>query len=119
MNKNIKYLLAGILILSSIFAVSAAIRNPNDYYAFMGTFTNIETNVIDDNRLDVTFTTYYIPLTSGGTYTLTVMPITATVNISQPAQINTKIQNAIKTEAIIRGYNLRKIIMQSYNVVTP
>lgn len=120
MNNKIKYILAGILIISGILAVSAAvIRQPNDYYAFMGGFTDIRTSATDDDKLDVTFTTYYIPLTASQTYTLTVRPVTATVNISQPAQINTKIKTAINDTANSLGYNIRKIIMQSYTVSNP
>jgi hypothetical protein len=119
MKKNLKYLtLAAMLIISGIIAVSA-LRNANDYFAFAGGFTDIQTNQQDDNRLDLTYPVYYIPLSASATYTLSGAQITTTINISQPTQINTLIKAAIVSKAVERGYNIKKIIMQTYTISNP
>lgn len=120
MNNKTKYILASILIISGIFAVSAALtRQPNDYYVFLGTFNNIEASQTDDNQLNLTYPAYYIPLTGGATYTFTLLQITTSVNISQPAQIQNQIKTSVKQEAASRGYNLIKIIAPAYNIINP
>ena len=104
MNNKLKYLIVGILIISGLFAVSAAVtRQPNDYFVFASTFVDIVPSPVDDNKLDLTVTAYYIPLTASQTWTLTVRPVTATINISQPAQIQNKVKTALVDEGISRG----------------
>lgn len=119
MNNKLKYILiASILIISSILVVSA-VRQPNDYFAFVQSFENFDVSPSDDNKLDLTYNVVYIPLSASSTYTFTVSKLVTTINISQPAQINNKIQASIVNESILKGYNLKHIIMQSYNVITP
>lgn len=117
MNNKIKYIFVGILIIFSIFLVSGAIRNPNDYYALIGQFSDIA--VLQNDEINVTYPVYFIPLTSSETYTLTVTSVTANINLSQLNQINPKIVNATKNEGIKRGYDVKKIILPTYNVVNP
>lgn len=124
MNKKIKYVLIGILIISVMLIGSAArlnllSRQPNDFFVFLGGFENIEASQTDDNSLDLSYPAYFIPVSGGGTYTNTIIHIKTTINISQPSQINNLIKADVVNEATIRGYNIIKIIRPNYDLVNP
>lgn len=124
MRNRIKYSIIGILILSGLLIGSASkinmlARQPNDYFAFIGGFENIEASPTDDNAIDLFYPVHYVAVTRGPTYTNTVVHLKTTINISQPQQINLLIKNDISNDANKLGFNLIKIIRPNYDLINP
>lgn len=116
MNNKIKYLIGAVLIISAVLIVSA--QNPNEYYAITSGFSNIQATEAG-NEVEISMLVNYVPVTGSATYTLTKVPITTRINVSQPNQINQKIAAAIKAQGTGMGYDVKRVLLPSYNVVNP
>ncbi len=123
MINKIKYLILGALIISSVLIVSAAVTiHPNDYVAYVQQIVDMKPNLTDtsNSSWDWSYNTLYMPLITGSpTYTYSMVPMTVTVDYSQPANIKPLIKAKISNWAITHGYDLKKDILPSFSVENP
>lgn len=107
----------GILLISLAVPIVTAASQPNDYIAFVFAINDFQSK--DDSKLDVYYPVGYIPVTGSVTYTYTRANLVTEINLSQPTKINSLMKATIVAFANSKGYNLKKIVYQDYNVANP
>lgn len=118
MKTNNILVFAGIILISlAVPMLAAAAIQPNDYIAWVFPVQNFE--IKGENLLDIEYPVGYIPVQGGATYTYTRTSLVTEINLTQPAQINSRMKTTIVDYAISKGYNIKKIVYQDYNVANP
>ncbi len=118
-SNEIKIFIGILLVSLSVPILAAAQAAPNDYIAFVWDVSNFNASK-GNELLDIEYPVGYIPIVTGSpTYTYTRAYLTTEINMTQPNQINGKIKDTIMAFAVSKGYNIKRIVFQGYNVVKP
>lgn len=117
---NKKTILIGIAILIAIAGIQVfAAQQANDYRAYVqGSFIN-QDRPYESSNATLTMSVAYVPVYGSETYTLTVKPLYATIDLSTPNNINTQIATAVKEQGTSLGYNVIRVFVPSYEMKIP
>ena len=112
---NYKAIIIGITVLIALIGVNGiAAQQENEYRAYVSSqFIDEDVPNIGNNATMV-MKVAFVPVYPSVTYTLTASPVSAVVDMSQPAKINDQIAEAVKNKGTEKGYLVTKVFVPSY-----
>lgn len=116
-SRDLLIFLAIILVSLAVPMVVKGAVQPNDYVVWV--FSVQDFKMQDENLVNIEYAVGYIPIQAGSTYTYTRANLVTQINLTQPTQINSRMKTTIMDFAYSKGYNIKKIVYQDYNIVTP
>lgn len=116
-SRDVLIFIAIILVSLAVPMIAKGAVQPNDYVVWVFSVQNFEMQ--DENLVNIEYAVGYIPIQAGATYTFTRANLVTQINLTEPTQINSRMKTTIIDFATSKGYNIKKIVYQDYNVANP